>query len=433
MYDWQDRMGSNIVYNPETRSPIYNTRDYSINFTMPHTATAMGGNRVKIEASVRKTPPPAGSVLVSYGTHPTSRLCPAIHLANSRDIRIQDVTIYDAGGMGVIAERTENVYLNRLTVTSTEDRLAATRADATHFIGCKGTIRLENCLFEHMLDDGINVHGAYVKVVEYLGGNEFLCEISHFQQWGLIFAEAGDKLALLSRETVLPFFETTVTRTKVLNERRFVVTVTDMPERLPDGPLSIENLTWYPDVVMRKNIIRENRARSALITTKGKVLIEDNFFSSQMHGILIEGDNNKWYESGGVEDVTITGNVFENIGFQGGEAYPLLASPLLTAAQRMGEGQYHRNINFVNNTLKSFNGHMVLARSVKGLTIAGNKIVFSTNYPSVAEFPAINLRYCDTVTIRDNTVSGFERPLTVTRASDVTNVEVAGNEGLEVH
>ena len=277
-------------------------------------------------------------MLISYGTHPTSRLCPAIHIANSRDINIQDVTIYEAGGMGVIAERTENVELNRVTVTSPEDRLVSTRADATHFIGCKGTIRLQDCLFEHMLDDAINVHGAYVKVVEYLGNNEFLCEISHFQQWGLIFAEAGDKIALLSRETILPFYETTVARTKLLNERRVVVTVSEMPEQLPEGPLSMENLTWNPDLVMKRNIVRENRARSALITTKGKVVIEDNYFSSQMNGILIEGDNNKWYESGAVQDVTITGNVFENIGFEGGGAYPLLAAPLLTSQQRMGEG-----------------------------------------------------------------------------------------------
>lgn len=49
----------------------------------------------------------------------------------------------------------------------------------------------------------------------------------------------------------------------------------------------MENLTWYPDVVMRENTVRQNRACSALITTKGKVWIEGNYFSSQMHGILI--------------------------------------------------------------------------------------------------------------------------------------------------
>jgi hypothetical protein len=430
-YDWQDRMGSNIVFDPKTRAPIYNTRDYSINFARPHKATAVGENRVRIEAAVRRTPPPVGSVLISYGTHPTSRLCPAIHLASSRDINIQDVTIYEAGGMGVIAERTENVHLDRVTVTSTEDRLVSTRADATHFIGCKGMIRVENCLFEHMLDDAINVHGAYIKVVEYLGNNEFLCEISHFQQWGLIFAEPGDQLAVLSRETVLPCFRTKVTETRVLNEHRVVITVSQVPERMPEGPLSMENLSWYPDLVMRKNVIRENRARSALVTTKGKVLIEENTFSSQMHGILIEGDNNSWYESGAVEDVTIRNNTFVNSGFEGGERYPLYASPLLTPEQRMGEGHYHRNIRFVNNRLNSFNGLMVFARSVKGLEILGNTLELSTDYPPITEFPSVNLQYCDSVTIKDNTAKGFDRPAIIANSADVTNLEVGRNEGFE--
>jgi len=42
--------------------------------------------------------------------------------------------------------------------------------------------------------------------------------------------------------------------------------------------------------------------------------------------------------------------------------------------QRMGEGRYHRNIRFVNNTIRSFNGLMVKARSVEGLIVAGNKM-----------------------------------------------------------
>ena len=34
-------------------------------------------------------------------------------------------------------------------------------------------------------------------------------------------------------------------------------------------------------------------------------LLEENYFYSQMHGILIEGDGKSWYESGGVGDITI--------------------------------------------------------------------------------------------------------------------------------
>ncbi len=428
-YEIDHPIGSNMLWDPKTRAPIYRTKDYAIRGPQA-VVTAISPGRFKFEKAV-KVAPPVGTILVAYGSHPTSRLCHAIQVANSQDIVLENVTIHDAGGMGLIVERTENVTLNHYVVTSGKDRYVSTRADATHFIGCKGTIKLEGCVLEHMLDDGINVHGAYVKVVDYMGKNQFLCEISHFQQWGLVFAEPGDEIALLSRETILPFYKTSVTDVRILNEHRFVMTVAEMPDKLPEGPLSVENLTWYPDLVMRNNVIRENRARSVLVTTKGKVLIENNVFASQMHGILIEGDNNFWYESGAVEDVVIRNNVFENIGFAVDGRYPLLASPLFRPEQRMGEGQYHRNIHFINNTIRSFNGHLVKARSVGDLEISGNKMVFSTDYPKAVEGPAIDLTYCDNVRIMDNTAVGFDWELEMAISEDTTRVKSRNNIGFE--
>lgn len=429
-YDWKDDMSACIVWDPKTRSPIFNTQDYATGLGK-HTATRAGDNRYRLEANFGKEAPPVGSVLISYGARPTSRLCPAIHLANSKDITIMNVTIYAAGGMGLIAERVENVHVDAMTVTSTRERLVSTRADATHFLGCKGQIRVENSLFEHMLDDGINVHGAYVKVVEYLGNNTFLCEISHFQQWGVTFAESGDKVALLSSVNLQPFHQTTITETRVLNEKRLLVTLADMPQDMPEGALAMENLSWYPDLVFRNNIIRENRARGLLVTTKGKVLIENNIIASQMHGILIEGDNNVWYESGGVEDVTIRNNTFVNVGFDGAERYPLYASPKLTGKQRLGDERFHRNITFANNTIRSFSGSLVFARSVGGLTIEDNSIEFSADYPGVTGFPAIDLSYCDTVSISGNKANGFGRSLTIRPCIHCTNVKIGDNSGFE--
>lgn len=428
-YDWQDPLGSNIAYDPATRAPIFNTRDYSLRKIDQIRVESAGKNRIKFTDATKKTPP-VGTMITSYGLHPTSRLAQVIHLSNSKDIYIENVTVYAGGGMGVIAERCEDVTLNGFKVTSTDDRMVATRADATHFINCKGTILLENCILEHMLDDSLNVHGSYIKIEEYLGDNQFLCETSHFQQSGLVFGEAGEKIALISRTTLLPFHNTNITDVNVLNERRMIVTVEEMPDALPKGPLSMENLTWNPDLIMRDNIVRENRARSVLVTTKGKVLIENNYFSSQMHGILIEGDNNKWYESGAVQDVTIRNNTFVNIGYEGGDRYVLNAAPLLTSEQHQGDGYYHRNINFVNNTIKSFSGQIVHAYYTKGLNITGNTVELSEDYPRSDEYPAINIVYSDEVNISDNTFTGFGKDLEIKISADSSNVNIKENRGL---
>ena len=430
-YDWQDGIGQNIAFDPKTKAPIWDTRNYALRAKGNGIKISKLNNSAAKFTNITKKTPPVGTVFAVYGSSPgLNRMAQAIHLANSKDSFIENVTVYAAGGMALIAERCENISLNKLVVTSRDDRTIATRADATHFLGCKGLIKVENCLLEHMLDDGINVHGAYIKIEEYRGDNTFLCEISHQQQWGLTFAEPGDKVMITSRETVLPIFETTVTTVQVLNEKRLLVTVDKMPETLPSGPLSLENSTWNPNLIMRNNTIRDNRARAALITTKGNVIIENNYFSSQMHGVLIEGDNKAWYESGGVRDITFTNNTFENIGYGDGEGYPLYISPLLTEDQFLGKEKYHFNINFTNNTIKSYNGLLVHAMSVKGLTITGNTIELSTKYPTGSKLPSVDLDYCEDVIFKNNTYTGFTWPITLKKLDNCTNVEVKSNKGL---
>ncbi|MBT8037021.1 MAG: right-handed parallel beta-helix repeat-containing protein [Verrucomicrobiae bacterium] len=434
-YNWEDPFGANIVFDPKTGAPIHDTRKYYIHPNSKIKATAAGKNRVKIESQI-STPPPVGTYMIVYGVEPTSRLCPAIDVTHSKDVVIENVQIYAAGGMGIIAERTENIHLNNFNVTTRKGsgRLVSARADATHFIGCKGDILIENCLLEHMLDDSSNVHGAYVRVEKNLGNNQFLCAISHPQQWGLTFAEAGDKVAMLSRETILPFAKTTVKAVKKINEQRIIITLSSTPKNLPNVPMSLENLSWNANFTMRNNTIKENRARSVLITTKGKVLLENNYFSSHMKGILIEGDNHYWYESGAVQDVTIRNNVFNNIGYAGGSrGYALYASPMIRKGQRMGEGRYHRNIHFTGNTVKSFNGQFIFARSVDGLNITGNTFELSKDYPTIdTKPPAIDLHYCDNVTVDQNTINGFESTMNVRISSDTEHTHVSPGQGFVI-
>lgn len=430
-YDWQDPIGQNILFDAKTKSPVWNTRAYYLKAKGKKSKVVKIDNKTAKFTNYTKITPAVGTVFATYGPSPgKNRLVQAIHLSNSKDNKIENVTVHAAGGMGVIAERCENVHLNKFVVTSRADRNFSTRADATHFLGCKGEIKVENCVLEHMMDDGINVHGAYVKVVKFMGDKKFLCEISHVQQWGFLFGEKNDEIMLMSRETILPIFKTSIENIQVLNERRMLITVTQMPKELPKGLLSFENLTWNPDLYMNNNKIRENRARGALITTKGKVVVENNYFSSQMHGILIEGDNNKWYESGGVQDIIIRNNTFDNIGFGNGKSYPLYAAPLFRPEQRLGDRKFHHNITFSNNTIRSFNGHLVHGLSIKGLTISKNTIELSKDYPTGSKLPAVSLDYCEDVVIEKNTFKKFDFPIKIDQKKNTTKVKIKKNKGL---
>ena len=149
-----------------------------------------------------------------------------------------------------------------------------------------------------------------------------------------------------------------------------------------------------------------------------------------MHGILIEGDNNKWYESGGVQDITIRNNTFENIGYGNGISYPLLASPLFTSEQKLGDQKFHQNINFTNNAIKSFNGHLVHAMSVKGLNVSDNIIEMRDDYPTGSILPAIDLEFCEDVVIEKNQFKKFNFSITSAIKDNNSKVKIKKNKGL---
>lgn len=48
-------------------------------------------------------------------------------------------------------------------------------------------------------------------------------------------------------------------------------------------------MSWYPELIFRNNVVRNNRARSILVSTPRKVVVEGNTFSSMMSAILFEG------------------------------------------------------------------------------------------------------------------------------------------------
>ena len=141
-YNWQDEIGQNIAFDPETRSPIWQTRSYYLKPQPKKKAKVIKvDNKTAKFINYTKKIPPVGTVFATYGKSPgANRFVPGIHLSNSKDNVLNNITVLAAGGMALIAERCENMLLDKFIVTSREDRTSATRADATHFLGFKGTI-----------------------------------------------------------------------------------------------------------------------------------------------------------------------------------------------------------------------------------------------------------------------------------------------------
>lgn len=354
----------------------------------------------------RKYPAQVGSILVSKGDREHDRYAPAFDFKDSKDIVLKEITVHHALGMGFLFERCDGIQLSGLeiSVTPSTDRLVSTTADATHFANCKGQILIENCSFQNMLDDGSNVHGAYVVVDRITGPDRLVAELQHFEQLGFKFAAPGDEVWFIHQPSPERQETAVVEKVEVINEKYFQLTFSSpLPEGLKTGDL-LENKTWNPDYTMRGCRISHHRARNVVLKTPGRIVIEDNDFSSMMSSILFRGESFFWYESGAVCDAVITGNRFRNCAASSPANAVLLISPRLGKSFSK-QGPFDRNIRFIGNFVEGPNPKVVDASRTDALVIRDNEIVLTGDGTGFTETEHFKTEDCTCVLIRDNSLT----------------------------
>ncbi len=407
-YDWEYAMGESILFDPMTHRPYYNTRVYNHRYRSGEMgARDLGDGVVEFTRLNAKDVPPVGSVWDDKGPTGLNRRFPAIAVLSSKNINIENVHIYRSGGMGLIAEYSENIAVKGFSTAAHEGslRMVTTSADATHFVSCDGKITIENCRFESMLDDATNIHGIYMLVDSVLSANILRARFGHFQQVGNQFADSDDQISFVDKSNLRPI-GSGVIKSIDKSDRKAYLIKTDFDLTGVDNPtnLALENLSRGADVTIRNCTVRYNRARSLLLSTYGDVLVEDCDFASQMAGIRICGDANFWYESGRTKNIVIRNNTFTDlaIGANGPQAILQIAPEIPTGA-RDNDFHYHKRVVFTGNTVSTFDSQIVYARSVGSLDISDNIFIDSKSYaPLFAGLPVIDVQFCDEVTIKGN-------------------------------
>ncbi len=408
---WEVEAGQNMLWDPATLAPHYNMRAYILrdNKAMfgdpPFTAVDLGDRTVRIKGTSQLLPPP-GSIYVDKGMLLENRLAPAFRLVDSSDLLFTDITVYHAGAIGMIGEFCENVTLRRYDTHVREGggRYVSTTADATHFSNCKGLVLIEDGVYRHMLDDATNIHGAFLRTVR-AEGRVLYGDPVHHHRVGSGFARAGDKIRIYDNERYVPMGEATVLSSEIIHERLYKLVLDRDVSALAKEGFGIENTTWNCDFTFRNNKVYENRARSILISTPGKALVEGNYFSSQMCAIQVASDMNFWYESGPVNDILIRDNDFGDNGYGGIRGGVILnINPEVPAPDAAGGNFVNRNIRFTGNRINCFERMMVSALSVDGLVFEDNVIGPDPGVyvPMRSEMPIFVLESSRNVVVRNN-------------------------------
>ena len=427
-------IGQNIIWNPTTKAPYYNTSQYAAHDrTIAATELKSGVIRLKVNA---KMIPPIGSIFVSAGAHLSNRLCPAFRVFKSKDLLFNKVNVHHAGAMALIAERCENITLDSFNVVLKEGsgRMVTTTADATHFCNVKGKVTIKNCTFENMLDDATNIHGTYVRVNKILDDYTLAVETYHPHQKGYLFAEAGDIVKIIDKNTLDAKTENiSIVKTELINEKITLLTFSESLKGRVNDFDGVQNITWESSALLENNIVRNNRARSFLISTAKEVIVRNNYFSSQMSALRITGDLNLWNESGPCENLLIENNTFVDCLYGGNKGnYTIMIDPEYSNKKDIFS-KFSKNITIRNNTFKAFDTLILYSLSVDGIVFENNKIFQTNTYPKIfAESKTLKIENSNNVSIKNNVFTSLtDGKASVSMDEKSTNVKLTKNAGFE--
>ncbi|MCM1312093.1 MAG: right-handed parallel beta-helix repeat-containing protein [Bacteroides sp.] len=316
-------------------------------------------------------------------------------IQRSKNVRLEDLQIYFLGNFGIVGQYSENLTYRHLWCAPEpgSGRTCAGFADFVQMSGCKGYIRIEDSYFEGAHDDAINVHGTHLKVTEYIGGNRIRVRFMHGQSYGFEAFAKGDKVELVDAHTLLCVLAATVRQTEFVDRYESILTLDKDISAEVSGRdnIVVENVTWTPDVHIKGNYFSRLPTRGILVTTRGKVCIEDNtFYRLPMPAILISDDARSWYESGPARNVTICHNRF----IEGGS--PAIA---IMPENDLYEGAVHKNILIRSNRFNITSGHIVEARSSDHITVTDN-VVETSSDGECADY--MSFERCNDVEIKNN-------------------------------
>ena len=355
---------NSIEYRGDTGEIEPGTADHTFGYLWDMRFEDIGDNKLRLHGVKRY--PPIGNIAVFSAAR---RLGCGFFCEDSSDITLENITVHSCYGMGILAQTCHNIHLNSFNTLRHGNQYYTANADATHFVNCTGLVKVENSTFEGQLDDALNIHGMYARI-ESKGEREMIVREVHEEARGIRIYRDGDRIQVVNNQSLIPYTEKTIEKAEYVNQDIIRLTLRESTDDIIIGD-DIESLDRAADLIFRNNIVRNNRARGMLIATRGKTVIEDCYFHTSGAAILFESNGDYWFESGGVQDVTIRNNNFD------GCKYALWGSAVISCVPRKAveSGKYfNRTIKIENNKFHATMDYLVELDNIENATFTGNTV-----------------------------------------------------------
>lgn len=313
----------------------------------------------------------------------------------SSDVTVENVRLLCGAAMGFVGMFSRDITLRRfdMFLDARSKGLVTINADSIHCFHCTGKVLVEDCIFENMLDDAINIHGNYNQVAA-VDGDTLDIEVIAAGLDNIRWYTPGDKIVLHKGRCVESRGEYTIREVEYPRSRQIKVKLDRPAEDVAAGDI-VESMAM-PEITVRRCISGKNRPRGFLLSSGAKTLIEDCVFSNCSCAIHFTGDTTYWYESGPVHDVTIRHCHFLNCGYCDSD-HSILATPDVEVTEN--QPYYHSNITVEDNVFESFSTGMLLARQCRNIVFRRNRYIATKDYARRENVLPVDLQECFDCTI----------------------------------
>lgn len=297
-------------------------------------------------------------VVCSYLIAPKFKIGDAVTMSRNRrrdncglffwecsDIISENITVNYMHGFGWLSQMCENLTFDKISFVPTEGYHVSSFADCIHVCGCKGYVNITDCIFTHPHDDGINIHGSFLRLKNIIDDRTAQFEFVHKQQGGYSAFFPGDRVKLYRTKDLseLERILTVESAKDNINEKTVTVTFKEKLPELQKHLYVCENITYNPRVKISGCTFKAIPTRGILCTTDRESEICNNTFESlKMPDIFISCDCRDWYESGPCRNMKIHNNTFS-------QKNPVLLKPIAVVKPVK---DVHRNIQIYDNIIR---------------------------------------------------------------------------------
>ena len=298
------------------------------------------------------------------------RLSDLIFIERSENVKIRNITVKRALGMGGIAQISKNIEIDNFSTAprSENDPCTLITADALHFVNCYGKLEVKNCKISDIGDDVINVHGMYTKVSTCDKENIY-ADIAHSEQRYFIPYEHGDRLEIIDDKTLEIVAEFKVGNASVISDDGSKVKIEghfskgfaenikkdfliEIPDKMPDVHIYDNSFSDFPN--MR-------------ISGVGKIVIENNMICKSNTALIAQDLAKYWYESGRIKNLTFRNNTIDN---SRSESFIMVGA---SGFEPDNCPKIHDRIEICGNTFKGVKKYAINISGTKNYTIHDNK------------------------------------------------------------